>query len=228
MKAQVGMGPTTHIHEGVADRYGPACDPYVAQLLTLFASAMKNHPGWAVIRALWEPKEGIFMPRARGEWDWATLNSFVNDFVPDGGNGALRNVGNGTFVGNDNAFFWFLQDDVNVSSRLTLKLGIRYEYFGVPRDANNQAFNAVANDAAMALLFTAPKPDTNNFGPRIGFAYDPTGSGKWSIRGGAGYFYDIYPTNFETNNQPLQRQFENTTPGLPARSHQQRPGAQAS
>ena len=35
----------------------------------------------------------IFLPRARGEWDWATLNSFVNDLVPDGGNGALQNVG---------------------------------------------------------------------------------------------------------------------------------------
>jgi hypothetical protein len=155
----------------------------------------------------------IFLPRARGEWDWATLNSFINDFVPDGVDGALQNVGNGTFVGNDNAFAWFLQDDVKVTSRLTLNLGLRYEYFGVPRDANNQAFNAVANDPAMGLFFTAPKPDTNNFGPRIGFAYDPTGSGKWSIRGGAGYFYDIYPTNFETNNQPPQRQFENN-PGL--------------
>jgi hypothetical protein len=157
--------------------------------------------------------ETISLPRARGEWDWATLDSFVHDLVPDGRNGALQNVGNGTFVGNDNAFFWFLQDDIKVASRLTLNLGIRYEYFGVPRDANNQAGNVISNDPAAGLFFNAPKPDTNNFGPRVGFAYDPTGSGKWSIRGGAGYFYDIYPTNFETNNQPPQRQFENN-PGL--------------
>ena len=122
-------------------------------------------------------------------------------------------LGNGTFVGNDNGFAGYLQDDVKVTSHLTLNLGLRYEYYGVPRDANNQSFNAISNDPRLGLFFNAPKPDTNNFGPRIGFAYDPTGSGKWSIRGGAGYFYDIYPTNFETNNQPPQRQFENN-PGL--------------
>jgi len=160
--------------------------------------------------------ETIFLPRARGEWDWASLSSFLNDVVPDGRNLALRNVGNGTFVGNDNAFFWFVQDDYKVTSRLTLNLGLRYEYFGVPRDATTQAFNAISNDPAMGLFFTAPKPDTNNFAPRIGFAWDPTGSGKWSVRGGAGYFYDVNPTNFQTNSQPPQRQFENNA-GLTCR-----------
>ena len=32
----------------------------------------------------------------------------------------------------------------------------------------------------MGLFFRAPKADTSNIAPRIGFAYDPTGRGKWS------------------------------------------------
>ena len=40
------------------------------------------------------------LPRARGEWDYATLNAFINDLVPDGANGALRGAGNGCVADN--------------------------------------------------------------------------------------------------------------------------------
>src|SRR3989441_13193978 len=84
----------------------------------------------------------------------------------------------------------------------------RYEYNGIPRDENLQAGNAIADDPARGLFFRAPKPDVNNFAPRFGFAYDPTGRGKWAIRGGAGLAYDITPANFALNNFPPQVQSE--------------------
>src|SRR5207302_287198 len=68
----------------------------------------------------------------------------------------------------------------------------------------------------------APKPDVNNFAPRLGFAYDPTGRGKWAIRGGAGFAYDVTPNNFAINSLPPQRQTEQkpavtcALPGAPA------------
>ncbi len=132
----------------------------------------------------------------------------INDQVPDGANGALRGAGNGTFAANFASIYGFVQDDWKVMNRLTLNLGLRYEYNGVPRDAGEQALNAISNDPALGLVFRKQKADTNNWAPRAGFAFDPTGSGKWVIRGGAGIFYDITVTNFDLNLLPPQLQSE--------------------
>jgi hypothetical protein len=148
------------------------------------------------------------LQRARGEWDYASLNSFINDLVPDGANGALRGAGSGFTADNYHAFYWFAQDDWKITSRLTLNLGVRYEYSGVPRDEGKQALNAIANDPALGLIFRKPKADTNNIGPHIGFAWDPTGRGKWSVRGGGQIAYDVIPNNFAINSLPPELQTE--------------------
>ncbi len=153
------------------------------------------------------------LPRARGEWDYASLSQFINDFVPTGANGALRGAGSGSVAENYNAFYWFVQDDWKVTPRLTLNLGLRYEYSGVPRDENLQAINGVSDAPELGLIFRAPKPDVNNFMPRFGFAWDPRGNGKWAIRGGAGLAYDVVPNNFAINSLPPQLQSEQN-PGL--------------
>ena len=162
------------------------------------------------------------LPRARGEWDYATLDSFINDFVPDGLNGALRGAGTGSVADNYNAFYWFVQDDWKVTSRLTLNLGLRYEYNGVPRDEGKQALNSIADDPELGIFFRKPRSDKNNFGPHAGFAWDPTGSGKWSVRGGGQIAYDVVPNNFAINSLPPQLQTEQnpaitcSLPGAPA------------
>jgi hypothetical protein len=153
------------------------------------------------------------LPRARGEWDYASLSQFINDFVPTGANGALRGAGSGSVADNYNAFYWFVQDDWKITPRLTLNLGLRYEYSGVPRDENLQAINGISDDPARGLFFRAPKPDTNNFAPRFGFAWDPRGNGKWAVRGGGGLAYDVVPNNFAINSLPPQLQSEQN-PGL--------------
>ena len=149
-----------------------------------------------------------FLPRARGEWDYATLNTFINDQIPDGANGALRGAGSAFFAENFKSVYWFVQDDWKVTRRLTLNLGLRYEYNGIYRDDSLQALNAVSNDPAFGLIFRTPKPDKNNWAPRLGFAYDPFGTGRWSIRGGFGVFYDIIPANFPQLALPPQLQSE--------------------
>jgi Carboxypeptidase regulatory-like domain/TonB dependent receptor len=82
----------------------------------------------------------------------------------------------------------FLQDTWKINSRLTLNYGVRYDIEWTPIFKPETAINAAA-EPAMNVLEGIPV-DSNNIQPRIGFAWDPTGSGKTVIRGGYGLFYD--------------------------------------
>ena len=79
-----------------------------------------------------------------------------------------------------NDYNFFIQDDFRVTPRLTLNLGLRYEYQQLPEP---QIPNPLVPGTSS---FPA---DKNNWGPRIGFAYGLTGDGKTSIRGGWGLYY---------------------------------------
>jgi hypothetical protein len=148
-----------------------------------------------------------FLPRSRGEFDYGTLQTFVNDLVPDGFNGALRGAGSGFFAGNQNALYWFAQDDWKVSRKLTLNLGVRYEWNGNPRDAQLQSLNSIASLPSV-FDFRVPKDDKNNFSPHIGFAYDIFGDSKWAVRGGFSLAYDVTFQNLIQLQLPPQLQSE--------------------
>jgi hypothetical protein len=162
-----------------------------------------------------------FLPRERGEWDYADLQALVNDVVPNGFNGALRGAGSGIFDGNQHAIYGFLQDDWKVTPNLTLNLGLRYEWTSNPADVKKQLLNAISTLPGV-FEFREPATDTNNLMPRVGFAWDPTGDHKWAVRGGFGVSYDVTPQNFPLLQLPPQLQTEQnpditcTLPGAPA------------
>ena len=165
---------------------------------------------------------GGFLPRARGEWQYTDLSELVSDAVPLPF--AKRGAGTGQTDGNQTANFAFFQDDWKVTPRLTLNLGLRYEWFGIPNMANTQALNSISDcpecDAVWPsnLIFRVPETDKNNFAPRIGFAWDLFGDGKTALRGGFGMSYDVIPQNFPTLQLPPQLQSEqdpDITCGLP-------------
>ena len=96
----------------------------------------------------------------------------------------------------------FIQDDYRVNSRLTLNLGLRYEYnFPAIEQRNHMANLYMPNGVGSAQLQIEGQPgvgnlynnDTKEFSPRVGFAYTPRD--KWVVRGGYGIFYQLILEN---------------------------------
>lgn len=98
---------------------------------------------------------------------------------------------------------FFANDDWKVKPNLTLNLGLRWEAFFNPYEQHKPkglfsrlVFNGgtdFASRIANASIIQGQPLNgipLDNFMPRIGFAWDPTGRGKMSIRAGAGLFYE--------------------------------------
>ena len=119
---------------------------------------------------------------------------------------------------------FFIQDDVQVTRKLTLNLGLRYQYETSPADANGRQSNFDPGtgklDAPGTQLMEMPK---SNWGPRFGFAYSPFGSGNTVIRGAYGIYYINFnatlvqntPTNYNPTTISLNRQQVPTLVGFP-------------
>src|SRR5262245_35001763 len=96
------------------------------------------------------------------------------------------------------AQMFFVQDDWKVDSRLTINVGLRYDYMTPALEASNNQTNFVP-DGSGSLIFAKDgsvedrglvKPDRNNFAPRVGVVYKL--DENTALRGGWGIFYNLF------------------------------------
>jgi hypothetical protein len=117
-----------------------------------------------------------------------------------------------------NNFGTFLQDDWKVNKRLTLNLGLRHEYTGPLSEKSDMISNFLPDAGLIRVgqgLNSLYERDWNNLAPRIGFAFDPRGTGKTVLRGAYGLYYDS-PTQdfFLAQSFPNGNVGTNPVPGL--------------
>jgi hypothetical protein len=179
-----------------------------------------------VLRQVWLRGGFVFYPIFGGQ--------FIGNGMPEVLTGhpleAIRSLGDTRGDGRANDFAGYFQDDWKVTRRLTLNLGLRYEYYqpwidenlgedmatfttgaGSKQDAFPGGTIVVAGTpAAAAAGFTGRAnrslyfPDHKDFGPRVGFAWRPLGTDNTAVRSGYGIFYNpvIYDTPYLLNLMP--------------------------
>ncbi|HEU4509194.1 MAG TPA: TonB-dependent receptor [Pyrinomonadaceae bacterium] len=171
---------------------------------------------------------------SRGQVIFSSFNNFL------AGNG-VSIIGSGVFDRALRVNDWsgFVQDDWKVTPRLTLNLGVRYDFYGYPVDTRGRLVNFIPEQFRAGTTASPAGPpngfvqagngtlagvpavedsliptDRNNFAPRVGLAFRLNDSGSLVARAGYGIYYDRLSTRY-ANTQLLNYPYLALAVGLP-------------
>jgi len=141
---------------------------------------------------------------AGGLVDWITDYTFNVNAYPNGGCPSIasathyfcfssftQSFGEQAVAFDTQEWAGFVQDNWRVRKGLTVQAGVRYEYELLPLPQQpNAALDAAFGQRGATSIFPE---DRNNFGPRVGVAWEPFGLGRGVVRVGYGLFYGRLP-----------------------------------
>ena len=182
------------------------------QFADIFTSAWGNH-GFKFGTDIKFTRDDIDNLRTgAGAFSYSNVQDLITDLVAPAQkryNNYQQGFGLAAYTLKTPDYAFFVQDDWRITPHLTINLGLRYDYqsFGSPQFPNASAAVLAAGETrytqeqANAIIAQTTKfpSDKNNFGPRVGFAWDITGDGKTSLRGGYGIYYARIPNTFLTS-----------------------------
>jgi len=126
-------------------------------------------------------------------------------------------IGNPELIAREHSWGGFFQDDWRLTTRVTLNLGLRYEYNQPPTERSNYignfnpnvtgntpAVQQVGPGAALPSLYNA---DHKDFSPRVGVAWDVKGNGKTVVRAAASVLNSMLITSELLNPVPFGANF---------------------
>lgn len=150
----------------------------------------------------WATQNGDY--RFNGQYTGNQMADFLLG-IPNWIHFAQRGLGRYGYDTRHGEFSFYFQDDIKLTPELTLNAGVRYELVQFPLEVNdefaNWNFERHAMDFAGVDIPRRILPlDANNYGPRLGLAYNPSWSRKTVFRGGFGIAYG----NFRQYESGLQ------------------------
>jgi outer membrane receptor protein involved in Fe transport len=148
----------------------------------------------------------IFDAYFRGRLNFDSLGDFLAG-APDSGFQYSGDSNRNTF---ENSHAVYVQDSYHWSSRLTVNLGLRYDYFGIIQEKHNNFTNFDPTTGADIIVGAGRlyQPDYNNLAPRVSVAWDVTGHQKTVVRAGFGIFYDAYSQDMFMGHLPFNSYYD--------------------
>ena len=141
----------------------------------------------------------------RGTIAFPTLENFLSG-TPDS-SATANTIAVGTTLQDLSwqSYYVFAQDDWRITRKITLNLGLRWDYEAPMRDANNNAggFDPTAQSGLFQQTDSRSlwDPPKFNWGPRLGVAWDLNGNGKTVVRAGGGVFYNPFTLAMVDNEE---------------------------
>ena len=182
--------------------------------LNAIATVTPDNPGDALAKST---VDFTSLSDAAGAWFGLAVADNQSQFFNRDGSG--RPDDSKFYIQHEYGFYG--QDSWKVRHNLTLNLGLRYQFNGVPYEKNGNLSNLYTDPTSFPVVFQLAGPGTgrllynndfSNLEPRIGLSWDPWSDGKTAIRASFGIFHDRIFGNLFGNtrgNPPLQASYAN-------------------